>query len=288
MPRAIRAILNYRGSVTSGSEPATFTAGGSSAWLIDDASLDYPAGLLFPDADAPADVGATVTLPQQVVLVRTPDELVLLDAGVGAPAGAYRHGREGGLTRGLDALGVAATDVDQVVLTHFHPGHVTGALTPDGTPRFPAARHIVTRPEYDYWTAEDVGERHDRYVVETATRVLAALESAGLLDVAAPDTSVNDVVGLIHAPGHTPGHTCVDVSDAGHRLVYVADLVADRWHADRPDRVTTFDADPVAAAAVRARLLDELLGGGGEAPVVLASHVATPLRRDRRPSTAMP
>ncbi len=60
------------------------------------------------------------------------------------------------------------------------------------------------------------------------------------------------------------------MSGAGRqaRLVHLADVLADRWHAADPGRRNGFDADPVAAEVIRRELLARTAGS-----TVVAPHV---------------
>jgi glyoxylase-like metal-dependent hydrolase (beta-lactamase superfamily II) len=97
-------------------------------------------------------------LPIGCFLVRAGSRLVLVDAGLGPelrelPGGMHLVG--GQLPTGLRALGVAASDITDVICSHFHADHVGWLFGLDACLIFPRAviwfgaadwRHFVTGP----------------------------------------------------------------------------------------------------------------------------------------------
>ena len=116
----------------------------------------------------------------------------------------------GALEADLAALGLAADDVDVVVLTHLHQDHVGWLSMPgSGRPTFGRARHIVSGPE---WAAARDGEMAP-YVRDA----LGPVQAAGRLDV---DGAPPGAMRLVPLPGHTSGHTGVLVEgDTGLLLL---------------------------------------------------------------------
>src|SRR5262245_6226590 len=94
--------------------------------VISDGVLPLPAATLATNAD-PADLSAWLddrllspdvyTWPLNAVVVRSGDQTVLIDAGVGDAFPDFRAGR---LALRLEAAGVDPASVTDVVLTHMH------------------------------------------------------------------------------------------------------------------------------------------------------------------------
>src|SRR5687768_9007935 len=86
-----------------------------------------------------------------VLFVDTGRQRVLVDAGCGctmAPPGQ--------LLERLHAAGVAATDIDVVILTHADGDHIGGVGDAGGKSAFPKARYVLSREEWAYWDAAPV------------------------------------------------------------------------------------------------------------------------------------
>jgi hypothetical protein len=102
---------------------------------LNDGALAEPADVLtgIDAAGAAAILTGAFRPPAPLItvnafLIETPDRTVLLDTGCGNRMGPTA----GRMAANLAAAGIAAADVDLVLLTHLHPDHVNGLLTADG------------------------------------------------------------------------------------------------------------------------------------------------------------
>lgn len=131
----------------------------------------------------------------------------------------------------LDRVGVAASRVDHVVITHLHYDH-TGTIVD-----FAAAAVHVQRRELDYWRSP-MGERGDNpHLIEAADHaLLAELEDAGRLVVHDGDAEPVAGVHLHLVGGHTQGLQVVEVSTPGGAVVLASDATHfyDNIRNDRP------------------------------------------------------
>lgn len=199
--------------------------------------------------------------PGQVntLLVRHNSDVILIDTGAGrlfGPTAGY-------LIANLARAGVKPEDVTHVVLSHAHPDHIGGLLTPDGKPRFPKAKVYVNRAEYEFWTGENptmpgslVAPEMLKMSIGAATAAFAGAKDQ--LQLVKPDDVVAGVVKLIDARGHTPGHVALQVGAAeGPHLLFLGDaLFIPGLQFKHPEWHAAFDADPVLAASTRRKLLD--------------------------------
>ncbi|REE95572.1 MBL fold metallo-hydrolase [Thermomonospora umbrina] len=201
-------------------------------------------------------------------LLRIPSgPTVLVDTGLGgtdSPASSWAP-VPGGLGDVLASAGVAATDVDVVVLTHLHSDHASGAVQ-EGMPAFPNARYVVQRRELDWLR----GKVHD----PVNERIVRPLREAGSLDAAEGRKTLADHVELVPTPGHTPGHQSVVVDD--HRLVVSGDVVLHPVHLADEMATYVYDENPGAAAITRAELLRRIRERDG---LLAAPHLPSPFVR---------
>lgn len=243
-----------------------FRAGSMDCRVIEDGEGFLPVEGLF--AGAPADDravaasgrfdGGGIVVPYGCLLVRSEDVVVLVDAGIGP----YEHplgGRGGDLERALGAEGVAPGDVDLVVITHGHLDHI-GGLCVGGRPRFAAARHVMSREEWEWSTQRES---------QVADEQLPPLDRAGVLELV--DDAAEPIPGIrvLPAPGHTPGHLAVEIGGS-EGAIYVADAIVDELHAEHPEWTMSFDEDPPLAVQTRIRLLRRAADQG---LVLAASHL---------------
>ncbi|WP_170361478.1 MBL fold metallo-hydrolase [Ruegeria arenilitoris] len=175
-------------------------------------------------------------------LVNTGSELVLFDTGLG----------QGGIQAALADAGVTPDQINTVVITHMHPDHI-GGMTTNDAPTFPNARYVTASPEYDFWAAQDAGNRVGDLVAAKVTPLaekMTFVEDGG--EVASGITAVA-------AYGHTPGHTVYHLESNGQRLVLTADLANHYvWSFAHPEWEVRFDMDKAAATASRRNVLGML------------------------------
>jgi glyoxylase-like metal-dependent hydrolase (beta-lactamase superfamily II) len=103
---------------------------------------------------------------------------VLIDVGSGDTLGP----ETGWLAANLAAAHTEPADIDHVLLTHLHPDHAGGLISPDGQPVFPRATVHAARADAEHWfdpveAAAAAGLQ--RFVYETAARVLAPYRDTG-------------------------------------------------------------------------------------------------------------
>ena len=92
-----------------------------------------------------------IDVATNVALIRTGDDVVIVDIG----AGAKYQPTDGRLAGNLAACGVDPSSVAKVIFTHAHPDHVWATLNEDGSLRFPNATYYVGMTEWEFWMDKD-------------------------------------------------------------------------------------------------------------------------------------
>lgn len=203
-------------------------------------------------------------------LIRGPEHVTLVDTGIGH-FGRSPFDVTSQLDDELGAVGVSPDDVRDVALTHLHADHSGGACRPDGTPRFPNARHHV---HPDDWTFFAEQRSPDDF---TGRFAMGAVEEAGLLDLDPTDHPIGaGSISLRHAPGHTPGHRVVVLEDGDDTLLLTGDLLHTTPQITHAAARSNHDEDPIAAVEHRSALVGSALTGGWTLGV---SHFGHPFGR---------
>lgn len=199
-----------------------------------------------------------IRLPFNVLLVRTANELVLIDSGCGnafGPAG-------GRLVANLAAAGVKPEQVTAVILTHTHGDHFGGLLDANHEPTFKNAKHFVGKKEHDFWTGASPDLSGLGMPDDAKAGFLAAAQGAlgglkGKWNFVAGGDKLLDGLEIVDTPGHTPGHLAVLFSSGNEQLLHFADVAHSHVLSfAHPEWRLAFDAQTDVAVATRRKTFD--------------------------------
>ncbi|MDR7134360.1 glyoxylase-like metal-dependent hydrolase (beta-lactamase superfamily II) [Lysobacter niastensis] len=192
---------------------------------------------LLAAAGQPTDV---LHLSIQPLLVRSGARILLFDTGA---AGAT-FARAGRLPASLRAAGVQPSQVTDIFLSHRHPDHVGGLLTPEGALAFPNATIHLSIPE---WEALKVKADVATLVSAITPKVATFQPNAAILP---------GLVTAVAVDGHTPGHSAYEIASGNERLLYMGDAAHHYViSVQRPDWTVQYDQDAPLAQASRRALL---------------------------------
>ena len=252
--------------------------------VVSDGVLPLPTTMLAHNAD-PADRAAWLDdmfLPPDafdwalnVVVVRSGDKTILIDAGLGSDPELHLP-RAGQLIKRLEAAGIDLASVTDVVLTHMHMDHVGGLLVDGVKERLrPDLRIHVAAAEVKFWEAPDFTHTDMPQGFPDALRAAAkrfVKEYSSQLRPFDEEHEVAPGVVVRRTGGHTPGHSVVRVASGGDALTFAGDAVF-AVGFDQPEWHNGFEHDPEEAARVRIRLLRELAETG---ELLVATHMPFP------------
>ena len=204
---------------------------------------------------------ASAFLPPRVLpvsftalLVNTGAKLVLIDTGT---AGQIAD-TAGVMLDNLKVAGVAPGDIDTILISHFHPDHIDGIKTKDGTKVFPNAEILVPEPEWTFWMDDAnmgraTGAVH-RYFLNARRIFRDIAKEVGRFK---PGAEVAPGIVSIPAYGHTPGHTAFSIHSGDQSLLAMSDTVRNPYLFVRhPDWQPIFDMDGPLAVKARRAMLD--------------------------------
>ncbi len=189
-------------------------------------------------------------------LVRTPQQIILVDAG---------YGRS--LFDNLAFLGVKPEDINTVLITHMHGDHIGGMLR-EGKPAFPNATVYISAPEHNYWAAIEGGAKN---VIEVYKDKLQLFDPE---EAGHEESALLPGIYGIASYGHTPGHTSFLVKSEGEQLLIWGDLThAMAIQMPYPQVAVTYDTHPEQAIEYRKQLLEYVTAG--RMPIA-GMHIAYP------------
>jgi glyoxylase-like metal-dependent hydrolase (beta-lactamase superfamily II) len=212
---------------------------------------------------APPDDRNRIRMAMRPLLVRG-RETVLIDAGCGdkmdaKAAGIYAFDRERHLDHALADAGLTAADIDVVIASHLHFDHAGGftARGADGTvrPRFPRARYVVSRGEW-----EDATHPHERNRASYSDENYVPLLEAGVLTLVDADQEVLPGIRLRRTGGHTKHHQIVTIESGGRSAVFMADLIPTAAHLPLP-WIMGYDLYPMETLEFKRAFLEEAVAG---------------------------
>ncbi|MDP0498828.1 MAG: MBL fold metallo-hydrolase [Verrucomicrobiota bacterium JB022] len=206
-----------------------------------------------------------------MLVVRTPDALVLIDTGNGEGRGE----NSGKLLARLKQLGFAPKDFTHVIITHAHPDHLWGAVS-KGKSVFSEAKYFIGQAEMRFWNRSDAEIRQApeqmRGMLTTTRDALRVLEPQ--VKQVKDGEEVLPGFTMLDMPGHTPGHMGVQIRSGGETLYHVADIANQvRLLFEHPEWDFSYDNDPEQATATRRRVLGRI---AEERALIFGTHYTFP------------
>jgi glyoxylase-like metal-dependent hydrolase (beta-lactamase superfamily II) len=247
--------------------PTVHKSGELEALVVSDGYFVLPVGFLVtPEAPpverdavlkAAGQAGEQLELTNNVTVIRSRSELILVDAGTGP-----RHQPTAGKLAGnLRAAGIEPAAITKVVLTHGHPDHLWGVLDANNAPIYPNASYIVSAVEWDTWADPDVLQKLPAALPKERVATGAKQHFAHIKDKMTMVRGGEEIVSgvrVIDTPGHTPGHLSVEVAGGDGLLISADALTHVLISFQYPSWKVPVDHEPDRGIATRLRLLDQL------------------------------
>ena len=209
----------------------------------------------------PPDDRNRITLGMRPLIVRG-ERTLLIDAGCGdkfdaKSAHLYGVERDYHLDHSLHEAGLTVDDIDLVLASHLHFDHIGGFTTRAANgrvvPRFPRARYIAHRGEW-----EDAMHPHERNRASYLPENFVPLAEAGVLDLVDDDAAIMPGVRLRRSGGHTTHHQVVMIESRGRTAVFTADMIPTASHV--PDAwIMGYDLYPMDTLAFKRAFIREAI-----------------------------
>jgi glyoxylase-like metal-dependent hydrolase (beta-lactamase superfamily II) len=201
-----------------------------------------------------------MVIPYSPLAVNTGSKLVVIDTGTSEANFERSKGAAGQFHSNLKASGIDASQVDVVIISHFHGDHINGLLGTDNKAKFPNAEILVPAAEWKYFMddAEMAKQTSDRMkgVFGGARRVFNALNRK----VTPYEANKELAPGItsVATYGHTPGHMSFVIASGNSKVFVQSDVTNNPLFVRNPGWHLMFDQDPNMAEATRRKVYDML------------------------------
>jgi glyoxylase-like metal-dependent hydrolase (beta-lactamase superfamily II) len=240
---------------------------------LSDGGLNYPAAMIL--GNVPPEGVAAYNLPETqifisytILLVRTPDGLLLNDVGAGDlgnpgdtifPGLDHTTSRTNLVLPSLRAAGIDPQEIDSILITHAHPDHVGGMFGAEGELVFPNAHYYVAKQEWEYWLSADPSaveaealRHHLELLVREAKRAFGAIQDR--VSLIEGGEQILPGVRFEATYGHTPGHVMVSIETGEQKVYNISDVVVHPLFVEHPEWSPAIDMDAGQADDTRRRL----------------------------------
>jgi glyoxylase-like metal-dependent hydrolase (beta-lactamase superfamily II) len=247
--------------------PYAFKHGVFELTIISDGHLVLPVSFLAPDAPpaerevllkAAGQTGEQFNSPTNVTLIRTANDLILIDMG----SGDRFMPTAGKLWDNLKAAGIDESKITKVIFTHGHPDHLWGAVDELDELVLPDATFFVAGAEWDFWQGDNasLGLPAERAgFVTGARRNYAAIKDR--VKMVKAGSEIVTGLRIVDTPGHTQGHVSLELAGGDGLIVGGDALTHPLISFQHPEWKPTADHVPDQAVATRRKLLDRLATG---------------------------
>lgn len=208
----------------------------------------------------PADDNNLCNLSMRALLIIDEDKKILIDCGMGdkmdpSLAKYYFLNGDDILDSSLEAVGVNADEITDVVLTHLHFDHCGGLVKKDkkGVLKlaFKNAKHWVSKGQWEVATKPNRREKPS-FIKENFSLV----ETEGKLFFPEEDMPLTQNVLLRQFNGHTKGLIVPQINYNGKTIVYTADFIPTSAHVPL-SFICAYDIDPLQSLKEKEVFLDE-------------------------------
>ena len=244
--------------------PHTFKHGAFEVSVVSDGHLVLPTTMLTSDPQsqeraalmkAAGQTGDTYHSPTNVTLIRSGNDLILVDMG----SGDRFMPTAGKLWDNLKSAGIDKSKITKVIFTHGHPDHLWGAVDELDDLSLPNATFHVASAEWDFWNSDNATRglpaARAGFVTGARRNYEAIKERVKMFK--AGDEIVTGIQ-IISTPGHTQGHVSLALAGGDGLIIGGDALTHPLISFMHPEWKPASDHVPDQAVETRKKLLDRL------------------------------
>jgi len=202
----------------------------------------------------PADNDNCIPLANSPILVKTADNLILIESGLGnkltdKQKKIFRVRKEWSVPDDLKTLGIRREDIDIVILTHYDFDHAGGVIMQEENGElgvtFPNARHLLQQKEWDDVLKPDIRTENTYWRVN-----IDLMRTNKSLELVQGDARIVPGISVAHTAGHNGGHQVVMIESRGQQALHMGDLLPTHAHFN-PLWVMAYDNYPMDSIAMK-------------------------------------
>jgi len=175
----------------------------------------------------------------------------------------------------LAAAGAMPEQIDMVMCTHLHVGHVGwNTRLEDGrwVPTFPNARYVFSREDYEHYLAEEHDPRKVPANMGSFDDSVLPVVEAGLAQFVSGAAALDESLSVEPMPGHTPGTIAIKLESRGEKALFCGDILHHVLQVYRPAWNSSACLDADNARASRRKTLEQCAAGA----LLMPAHFGAP------------